>query len=244
MPSVNVAGSRVLVAGGAHRVGRAVALHLASSGASVGISYHRSRDAAERTAAEIAELGTQTSVGRADATRPEEMRRLVEETAAELGGLDVYVHAPSGGFEPRPAVDIDEAQWDAAFDSTTKGFMFGAQQAYRMMREQRHGVIIAITDVAGLQPWARFAAHAAAKAAQIHLVKCLAADWGPDGIRVCGVAPGPVLMPPGIEGNPDETALRRLGDPADVAQAVTYCIEAEFFTGQELIVDGGRLLRP
>jgi NAD(P)-dependent dehydrogenase (short-subunit alcohol dehydrogenase family) len=241
---VNVAGSRVLVAGGSHRVGRVVALHLARAGAHVGISYHRSREAAEETAAEIAELGVRTSVAQADAAQPEQMRALVEQAAAELGGLDVYVYAPSGGFEPRPAIEIDEPLWDMTFDSTAKGFMFGAQDAYRVMREQRRGVIIAITDVAGLQPWPRFAAHAAAKAAQIHLVKCLAADWGPDGIRVCGVAPGPVLMPAGVKGNPEETALRRLGDPADVAQAVSYCIEAEFFTGQELIVDGGRVLRP
>jgi pteridine reductase len=63
-------------------------------------------------------------------------------------------------------------------------------------------------------------------------------------VRVCGVAPGPVLMPEGIAGNPDETALGRLGDPVDVAQAVRYCIEADFVTGQNVVVDGGRLLRP
>ena len=72
----------------------------------------------------------------------------------------------------------------------------------------------------------------------------LALAWGRDGVRVCGVAPGPVLMPEGIAGNPDETALGRLGDPADVAHAVRYCIEAGFVTGQNIVVDGGRLLRP
>ena len=241
---MNLAGARILVAGGAHRVGRAVALDLARGGANVAISYHRSRDAARRTAAEIAELGVRSAVWQADAAHPEQMAALIEQSAAELGGLDVYVHAPSGGFEPRPAIEIDEALWDESFDSTAKGFMFGAQAAFRIMREQRQGVIVAITDVAGLQPWPRFAAHAAAKAALIHLVKCLAADWGPDGVRVCGVAPGPVLMPQGVEGNPAETALHRLGDPADVAGAIRYCIDAEFFTGQELVIDGGRLLRP
>ena len=53
-----------------------------------------------------------------------------------------------------------------------------------------------------------------------------------------------VLMPAGVKGNPEETALRRLGEPADVARAVRYCIDADFFTGQELVIDGGRLLRP
>jgi pteridine reductase len=154
------------------------------------------------------------------------------------------VHCPSGGFEPRDAGAVDEPLWDAAMDSTAKGFMFAAQAAHEVMADAVGGVIVAITDVAGLQAWPRFAPHGAAKAAQIHLLKCLALAWGRDGVRVCGVAPGPVLMPEGIAGDPDETALGRLGDPADVAQAVRYCIEADFVTGQNIVVDGGRLLRP
>jgi pteridine reductase len=237
-------GTNALVAGGAHRVGRAIALDLARGGANVGISYHTSRDAAARTVAEISELGVHTASRPADASRPGQMQKLVEQTAAELGSLDVYVHCPSAGFEARPAEQIDERLWDASMDSTAKGFLFGAQAAYRLMRESGGGVIVAITDVAGIQAWPRFAAHGAAKAAQIHLVKCLAADWGRDNVRVCGVAPGPVLLPDDMRGDKEETVLGRLGEPTDVAQAVRYCIEADFFTGQNLIVDGGRILRP
>lgn len=238
-----VTGSRILVAGGGHRVGRAVALGLAEAGADVAISYRRSRAQAEATRADIAGLGRRTAALQADVGVPAEAAALVRAAAAELGGLDVYVHAPSGGFEPRDPADVDEALWDEAMDSTAKGFMFAAAAAHAEM-QGTGGVIVAITDVAGLQPWPRFAPHAAAKAALIHLVKCLAAAWGPDGVRVCGVAPGPVLMPDGVAGNPDETALRRLGDPADVLGAVRFCIEADYVTGQNVIVDGGRLLRP
>ncbi len=240
---MKLAGARVLVAGGAHRVGRAVALDLAAAGADVAISYHSSEGPALETVEAIRALGVRSAVARADATRPEQMRALVDLAAEELGGLDVYVHAPSGGFEPRAAEDVDEALWDAAIGSTAKGFLFAAQAAYRHMHGGQGGVIIAITDVAGIQPWPRFAAHCAAKAAQIQLVKCLAADWGGEGVRVCGVAPGPVLMPDGVTGDSEETVLGRLGDPSDVAGAIRYCVEADFFTGQNLIVDGGRLLR-
>ncbi len=239
---MRIKGARVLVAAGAHRVGRAVALDLAAAGADVGISYHSSEDAAHETASAIEALGVRTALVQADATQPAQMRSLVERVAEQLGGLDVYVHAPSGGFEPRAAEDVDEQLWDAALDSTAKGFMFAAQAAYRQMRGDG-GVIVAITDVAGIQAWPRFAAHCAAKAALIQLVKCLAADWGDEGVRVCGVAPGPVLMPDGVTGDSEETVLGRMGDPTDVAQAIRYCIEADFFTGQNLIVDGGRLLR-
>ena len=104
--------------------------------------------------------------------------------------------------------------------------------------------MVNVASVGGVAGEANLGAYNISKAALIHLVKCLAADWGPDGVRVCGVAPGPVLMPAGVKGNPEETALRRLGEPADVARAVRYCIDADFFTGQELVIDGGRLLRP
>ena len=241
---MNVAGARILVAGGADRVGRAVALHLAEHGADVAISYHSSEPAARETGARIAALGRRTAVLRADAAQPDQMRMLVAEAAAELGGLDCYVHGPSGGFRPADPQEIDEELWDAALDTTAKGFLFAAQAAMHEMLPARHGVIIAINDVAARQPWPRFAHHAAAKAAQAQLVKCLAAAWGRDGLRVCGVAPGPVLMPDGIAGSPDETALHRLGSPADVAGAIRYLIEADFVTGTILVVDGGRLLRP
>jgi pteridine reductase len=237
-------GARVLVAGGAHRVGRAVALDLAAGGAGVAISYHTSEAPARTTADEIAALGVRSAVFRADAASPEQMRELVDGAAEALGGLDVYVHAPSGGFVPRDPAEVDERLWDVALDSTAKGFMFGAQAAHRAMRGTGGGVIIAITDVAGLQPWPKFAAHGAAKAAQMYLIKALASAWGRDAVRVCGVAPGPVLMPEGVSGDSEETALGRLGDPKDVALAIRYCIEADFFTGQNVIIDGGRLLRP
>jgi pteridine reductase len=242
MPAID--GSRILVAGGAHRVGRALALDLAEGGADVFVSYHSSVDPAEKTRADIEALGRRSGVIRADAAQPADMAAMVDAAADAFGGLDVYVHCPSAGFEPRDPADVDEPLWDAAVDSTAKGFMFAAQAAHRVMAAAGGGVIVAITDVAGLQPWPRFAPHGAAKAAQIHLVKSLAAAWGRDGVRVCGVAPGPVLMPEGVKGNPDETALGRLGSPADVARALRFCIEADFVTGQNVVVDGGRLLRP
>ena len=193
--------------------------------------------------AEIAELGVRTALKRPTPAARSRWRRWSSRSAAELGGLNVYVHAPSGGFLPRDPDEVDEKLWDAALDSTAKGFMFAAQAAHREMRDAGGGVIVAITDVAGLQPWPKFAPHGAAKAALIHLVKTLATAWGQDGVRVCGVAPGPVLMPDNVRGSTEETVLGRLGDPSDVAQAIRYCIEADFFTGQNLIVDGGRLLR-
>ena len=156
----------------------------------------------------------------------------------------MVVYCPSAGFEPVRAADVTEELWDIALDSTAKGFMFAAQAAHRHMAAAGGGVIVAVTDVAGLQPWPLFTPHAAAKAAQIHLVKCLALAWGRDRVRVCGVAPGPVLLPGGERGATEETVLGVIGAPSDACGAVRFCVEADFVTGTNIVVDGGRLLRP
>jgi NAD(P)-dependent dehydrogenase (short-subunit alcohol dehydrogenase family) len=242
MPAID--GSRSLVVGGAHRVGRAVALDLAAGGADVAISYRSSAHAAEATRSEIAALGVRSAAFAAEAGSPAQMAALVDSAAAELGGLDVVVYCPSGGFEPVAAGDVSEELWDTALDSTAKGFMFAAQAAHRHMSAAGGGVIVAITDVAGIQTWPLFAPHGAAKAAQIHLVKTLALAWGRDAVRVCGIAPGPVLLPGGERGATEETALGTIGEPADVCRAVRFCVESDFVTGTNVVVDGGRLLRP
>ncbi len=242
MPAVD--GTRTLVVGGAHRLGRAIALDLAGGGADVAISYRSSAHAADETRAEIAALGVRSAAFAAEAGVPAQMTALVESAAAELGGLDVVVYCPSGGFEPVAPADVTEELWDSALDSTAKGFMFAAQAAHGHMAAAGGGVIVAITDVAGVQPWPLFGPHGAAKAAQIHLVKTLALAWGREGVRVCGVAPGPVLLPGGERGATEETALGTIGEPADVCRAVRFCVESDFVTGTNVVVDGGRILRP
>ena len=107
---------------------------------------------------------------------------------------------------------------------------------------------MAITDVGGEAPWAAFAAHSAAKAAQIALVKALAKAWGHDGVRVCGVAPGPLDLPDdrrreASERAAERTVIGRLQRPEEVAAAVRFCLENDYVTGQNLIADGGYLLR-
>jgi len=100
-----------------------------------------------------------------------------------------------------------------------------------------------IEDVAAYQPWPSFAAHSAAKAAQAMLTRVFARALAPE-VRVCGIAPGPVVVERGQENRrAAETLLGRIGSPDDVADAVLYLLRAEFVTGTSLVVDGGRLLQ-
>jgi pteridine reductase len=242
---MDVCGARALVTGGAHRLGAALALALAQAGCDVAIGYRGSAEAAAATVETVRRAGVGAHAFQADVGVVAEARGLVERAHTALGGLDVLVHAASGGFRPSRPEEIDEALYDEALDSTLKGGFFCAQAAYRAM-DGRGGVIVFVTDVAGLEAWPAFAAHSAAKAGLMSLTKTLARAWAPS-VRVCAVCPGPVLLPDGAGAESQrrsaaETALGRLGEPGDIAQALLYLLAADYVTGTQLVVDGGHLL--
>jgi pteridine reductase len=209
------------VTGGTGRVGSAIAARLEADGFRVLAAGRRDGD-----------LSTAAGAG-----------ALVERAAAELGGLDLVVHAASEGFVPRTVEEVSEKDWDTAFGATAKGSFFVAQAAAAHLRRSELGLLVLVEDVAAYQPWPSFAPHCAAKAAQAMLTRVLARALAPD-VRVCGVAPGPVAVEPGQEERrAAETLLGRIGTPDDVAGAVAYLVGAAFVTGTTLVVDGGRLLR-
>lgn len=243
---MKVAGARILVVGGVRRLGRAVALDLAGHGASTAISTRqRGGDAGQMAAALLAAGAPAAHVVEGDASRASGAADLVARAEAVLGGLDALVYAASGPFVPRQPEQIDEQMWDASLDIIAKGFFFSACAAKE--RFAPGGVIVALTDYLGLQPWATFAAHGAAKAAEIHLVKQLARAWAPTHVRVCGVAPGPVDLD---DDEHREATLRagarvaaeRLVAPADIGAAVRFCLETEGLTGVNIAVDNGSLV--
>src|SRR5207244_6942635 len=140
------------------------------------------------------------------------------------------VNAAGEGFAPKPVDELTEADWDAAFGATAKGSFFVSQAAAPHLRESR-GCVVMIEDVAAYQAWPSFTAHCAAKAAQAMLTRVLARALAPE-VRVCGVAPGPVAVASDQEERRGaETLLGRVGDPADVADAVLFLATAGYVTG-------------
>jgi len=243
---MKVAGAKVLVVGGVRRLGRAIALDLAAAGASVVVSTRARTGATDEQVAALTAAGAAAAaVVEGDVREATGAAGLVSAATAALGGLDAVVYAASGPFVPQPPQAIGEEAWDASMDTIAKGFFFTACAAHGLLSPG--GVVIAITDYLGLQPWATFAAHGAAKAAEIHLVKELARAWAPDGFRVCGVAPGPVDL------DDDEhraatlraaarVASERLVAPGDIGAAVRFCLETDGVTGVNIAVDNGSLV--
>lgn len=234
-----------LVTGGARRVGRALSLALARAGCDVVVNYHGSEEAARRTVADIEALGRRAIAIRADVAVKSEVDRLVGMTADAFGRLDVLVNSAST-FESAPLLAISEADWDRVMAVNLKGPFLLSQAAVPLLRGHGDGLIVNISDLAGLKPWKAFAHHSVSKAGLIHLTRVLAKALAPD-IRANCIVPGTVLPPDDyteeqIRQSRERTALRRLGSPEDVAKALVFLAESDFTTGEVVVVDGGRTL--
>ena len=237
-----LSGQVALVTGGAHRVGKAIALALARAGADLVIHYNRSAEAAQDTAAEIHSSGRRAITVGADLGRVTEIDRLFQQVEREFARLDVLVNSASV-FEAVDFMAMTSTQWDATLDVNLKGPAFCTQAAARLMLPQGGGHIVNIADVIGLRPWPRFPHHSVSKAGLIMLTQVLAMTLAPT-IRVNAIAPGLVLKPNGM---PEQRwqkigAASLLGHPgqvADVAQAVLFLVQSRYITGEVLVVDGG-----
>jgi pteridine reductase len=177
-----------------------------------------------------------------DLSSAADARALVARAAEELGGLDVVINGAAAGWRVQPIADVTEADWDAALGVTAKSSFFVSQASAPHLRESR-GLLLMIEDVAAELPWTNLAPHVAAKAAQAQLTRIFARALAPE-VRVCGIAPGPVVVPEAdAPGRAKRTLLGRTGSADDVVDAVLYLASATYVTGTTLVVDGGRRLR-
>ena len=230
-------GARVLVCGGGRRLGRAIAEDLGAAGCSVAVS---SRSAVapvpvatgRTSAALVADLAEATQAG-----------AVVADAAAALGGLDGIVYAAGGAFTPTALADITPELVEDALGSVVRGLIFVAQAAETTLADG--GSIVVIGDVAAMRGWPSYLPHSAAKGAQRALVSGLARALAPRH-RINVVHPGTVLPPDEVTEDAVERIvtripLGRIGSPDDIASAVRYLLAADYVTGTELVVDGGRM---
>jgi pteridine reductase len=243
--AISLAGRWALVTGAAKRIGAAIARALHSAGANVAVHYFHSAQPAEALADElnVARRGSALALG-ADLRDLAQLRGLVAALVAHAGRLDILVNNASV-FYPTPLAGVTEAQWHDLIDSNLKAPLFLCQSALPYLKEAR-GTIVNIVDIHAQRPLREHVVYGAAKAGLAMLTRSLAKDLGPD-IRVNGVAPGAVLWPEtGITERTQqsiirEIALRRAGEPEDVASAVLFLVrDAPYVTGQIIAVDGGR----
>jgi pteridine reductase len=234
-----------LVTGGAVRVGRAISSALAEDGYRLVIHHNSSSGPADELVDEIRAKGGEAVAIGADLADADAVRRLAEEAVEAFGGIDVLINNASV-FPSERLEETDEALWDHTIAVNLKAPFFLIRHLAATLRERR-GVVINMADLAGIQPWAAYAAHGISKAGVIHLTRVAARALAPE-VRVNGIAPGTVLPPESMTGEEirllaERAPLKRNGSPADVVRALCYLLQADFVTGETLVVDGGRLLR-
>jgi pteridine reductase len=237
-------GSVALVTGGAHRLGRAIALALGRSGANVVIHYHRSADQARTVVDELIGFGVEATSFSGDLALVADVEQLVDRAIACWGRLNLLVNN-AGIWGSTPIGTVTQERWDELIATNTRSAFFAAQRAVPALRAAR-GAIVNIADVGALRPWRNHTPYLVSKGGVITLTEALAKDLAPE-VRVNAIAPGPVLLPDDWTPAQAESAartvlLRRIGSPDDIAQAVVYLAQAEYVTGVVLPVDGGNRL--
>lgn len=243
MTTIDMKGKVALVTGSARRVGKAIALALATQGMRQIVHHSSSDHDAQQTANEIRASGGEVFIVKADLSDPAQIEQLFDAVRQRYGRLDLLVNSASA-FQRAQIADLPLQDWQHILDVNLTAPFLCSQQAARLMNDG--GAIINIVDLSAFYPWKNYPHHSVSKAGLKMLTEVLALSLGPT-IRVNAIAPGPILRD---EGNsPEQWAktgqrlpLQRTGEPEDVAQAVVFLATQPFITGATLRVDGGEAL--
>lgn len=232
---------------GKKRVGAVVADALARRGYATAVHYRTSAAEAADTVTSLRGHGVEAEAYAADLADEDAVRRMVAAVLARFGRLDVLVNC-AAVWEPKPLEEVTAADLRFHFDANAIGTFLCSQRAgLAMVRQPEGGLIVTVGDWAEVRPYLGYAAYFPSKGAVSALTRCLAVELGTRNprVRVNGVLPGPVMLPPDLPDAErrqaiDATLVKREGSPEHVARAVLSFVDNDFVTGVLLPVDGGR----
>lgn len=244
------AGKIAIVTGGSRGIGRAIALELGKRGATVVINYNRSADSAQAVLEEIKAAGGDGFVIQADVSDEQQVDALFKTVTGEYGKVDILVNN-AGTTRDNVIMMLKPEDFDVVINTNLRSAWLCSKVASRAMMRKRTGRIINITSVVGISGNGGQTNYSASKAGMIGLTKSLAKEVATRGITVNAVAPGFIetAMTEDLSEDVKATALShiplgRMGQPEDVAKAVAFLAsdDAEYITGQVLVVDGGMVM--
>ncbi|MFG2288418.1 SDR family NAD(P)-dependent oxidoreductase [Streptomyces sp. NPDC048595] len=256
LASFRMDGARTLVTGASRGIGKAVAVALAQAGADLALSA-RTSAALKETAQLVAEEGRTVALVPGDLAEPGAADTVVDDAAAQLGGLDVVVHnagilpsRPDGSPTLDTLQDSDQDDWNQVLSVNLNATAALCRRAHRHLAASPRAAVVLMSSLAGVVGTPRMEAYAASKAAQISLTRSLAVGWAREGIRVNALCPGwtrtdmtafAYATGPLSDWLMAHVPLGRWAEPHEVACAALYLASpaASYLTGQALVLDGG-----
>ncbi len=243
----DLTGKIALVTGATRGIGRSIAEELGKAGARVAICS-RKADACAETQAEFEQSGMEVLAMPCNVSRKEELQAIVDATRARWGRIDIVVANAATNPYYGPLTGIGDEAFDKIFANNLKSVLWLAGMTLPGM--SAGGSFILVGSIGGIIANTVIGAYGMSKAAGHHLVRNLAAEWGPKNVRVNAIAPGLIKTefaralwedPKRAEERVSNTPLRRLGEPRDIGGIAVFLASpaAAFITGQCIVADGG-----
>jgi len=249
----DLSGKSALITGSSKGIGRSIAHELARQGADVVISSRKAevcQAVADEINADLDGKGGRAIVVPANISHKEELERLVAETRAELGKIDILICNAAVNPYYGPMKDMPDSAFEKILGVNIQSNHWLIHMVLPEMVERRDGSVIIVSSIGGLRGNAVLGGYCISKAADLQMVRNLAVEYGPDNIRFNAISPGlvrtdfaralwenPEILDKRTEGDP----LRRIGEPREIAGAAVYLASTagSFTTGQNIVVDGG-----
>ena len=245
----DLSGKVALITGSTKGIGKSMAEELARAGCKVTVSS-RKADACEAVREEFEKQGFEVLAMPCNVSRKEDLQALADKTVARWGRLDIVVANAAANPYYGPLNAIPDEAFDKVMLNNVKSVLWLASITLPGMAGRGGGSFITVGSIGGLRASTVLGAYAISKAADHHLVRCLAAEWGPKNVRVNAIAPGLIVTDfakalwedeKRRKEREEQTPLRRLGVPRDIGGIAVFLASeaAAFITGQVIVADGG-----
>ena len=238
----------VIVTGGSRGIGKCIVENLAREGNNVILNYNKSEKQARKIQNELREEGILIEIYKADVSKREEVKKLVNFAIEKWESIDVLINN-AGIAKLQMFQDVTENDWDEIINTNLKSAFYMSQEVLPNMLHKKSGCIINISSIWGMVGASCETVYSVSKAGMDALTKSLAKELGPSNIRVNSIAPG--VIDTEMNSHIDEkkkkeiknqTPLGKIGKPIDIYKCVKWLIDDEFTTGQIISVNGGYVI--
>lgn len=234
-----------IVTGASRGIGREVAKELAESGITVIANYNKSEEEAKKLQQELEEQNFKLEIFKADVSKREDVKKLVEYTIEKHGKIDILINN-AGISEYKLFTDETDEDWDKLINTNLYSAFAMSQEVIPNMVHNKKGCIINISSIWGIVGGSLEVLYSISKAGLDGMTKALAKELGPSNIRVNSIAPGMIntkmnskFTEKEIKEIKEEIPLERLGNPQDIAKCVKWLIDDNYTTGQVISINGG-----